>query len=181
MRKKDLLLFLDKVEHKAIKSVEEHFDKLIDVAKINVLAEKKYTERIEKLQKKVNNLFAEAQELTLDIGEDIDIKFSYYYTVPYDLQHWNGKSNIYDSILKHSRFSAKSVETLKQAKNKEVDAVKANYLKVRVVCERLANGAKVAEYLEGIGFDISSIKDIENKALIPQIDKTKLFVCGENK
>lgn len=181
MRKKDLLLFLDKVEHKAIKSVNDNFKKQIDEAKNTVLFEKKYTERIKNIQKKTNDLFAEAQELMLDLREDIDVKYDYYYDVVHSLQYWNGKSNIYDLILSKSLFNDKSVELLKQARDNEIEEVKANYLKVRVVCERLLNGAKVSEYLEGLGFDISSLKDIENKALIPQIDKTKLFVCGENK
>lgn len=180
MRKKDLLLFLDKVEHKAIKSVQDNFDKLINEAEINAL-DRKYSYRIQKIQKKVNDLFDEAQTLMLDLREDIDIKYDYYYDIVHSLCDWNGKSNIYDSILKHSRFTAKSVETLKQSKDKELEAVTANYLKVRSVCERLPNGAKAAEYLEGIGFDLSSVKEIENTALLPQIDKSKLFVCGENK
>ena len=43
-------------------------------------------------------------------------------------------------------------------------------------------GKDVAEYLEAIGFDISSVRKGDDcVALSVDIDKTKLFVCGDNK
>ena len=71
MKKKDLLEFIDRVEAKAIKSVEERFGKLIATEKFNTLDSKGYVERINKIQKKVNDLFLEAQNLVLDLKEDV--------------------------------------------------------------------------------------------------------------
>ncbi|CAI3202323.1 hypothetical protein CNEO2_2920001 [Clostridium neonatale] len=49
-----------------------------------------------------------------------------------------------------------------------------------MVSKDMSSAKKIAEYLEGLGFDISTLKEDEMKYLSTDIDKSKLFVCGEN-
>lgn len=53
--------------------------------------------------------------------------------------------------------------------------------KVYIVSKSMSSAKKIAEYLEGLGFDLSSLKEDEMQALVADIDKSKLFVCGERK
>ena len=45
----------------------------------------------------------------------------------------------------------------------------------------MSSAKKIAEYLKGLGFDLSNLEEDEMKSLVANIDKSKLFVCGERK
>lgn len=181
VKKRELMEFIDKVEHKAVESVQDRYEKLIDAEKIKILTDQGYMDRIIKIQREVNKLFTESQNLVLDMKEDVTVRYEEYYNVAYRLNQFTGKKEILNDVLREGKFDGGSVEKIRTERDKEIKDVKANYHKVRVVCQDMANGAKVAEYLKGLGFDISSLEKEESTALMCEIDKSKLFVCGENK
>ena len=45
----------------------------------------------------------------------------------------------------------------------------------------MSKAKDIASYLEETGFDISSLKESKNTQLVAKVDKSKLFVCGDNK
>jgi hypothetical protein len=181
MKKKDLMLFIEKVEVKAVKSVEEKYRKLIEDEKLKVLENNGYTKRINVIQKKVNDLFTEAQTLMLDVNEDVSVRYEGYYNIAQTLSSYTGKTTIFESIKKCGKYDGGSVELIKDELYREVQLVKENYKKVKVVANSYLNAAKIAEYLKGLGFDLTSLEKQESTALVCEIDKSKLFVCGENK
>jgi arginyl-tRNA synthetase len=181
MKKKDLILFIDKVEQKAIKSVKERYEKLIEEEKIKILKEKDYAARINKVQRKVNDLFSEAQDLVLDMKEDITVRYEYYYDIAKQLSSFTGKDRILENVKYNGKFDGGSVQLIRNECERELEAVKDNYKKVRVVVDSFTSANKIAEYLKELGFDLSSLEKQECTALVCEIDKTKLFVCGENK
>ena len=88
-------------------------------------------------------------------------------------------ARIEEIVRENSSFNGQ-VMKLKQARNKEIEEVRFNYKKVYMVSKDMSSAKKIAEYLEGLGFDISTLKEDEMKYLSTDIDKSKLFVCGEN-
>lgn len=181
MKKRDLMNFIDHVENKAVKSVEEKFLKLIQNEKKTVLASAGYTERIAKIQKKINDLHVEASILTIDMGEDKTVNYQESYSLAYRLNQFAGKKTFYDMVCDKSSYNGGSVELIKNKREKEINEVKENYSKVRVVSDSYTSAAKISEYLKALGFDLSVLEQQENQALTVKIDKTKLFVCGDNK
>ena len=90
------------------------------------------------------------------------------------------------------RVESKAIKSVEEKWNKQIKAkkdevfskykekVRFNYKKVYMVSKDMSSAKKIAEYLEGLGFDISTLKEDEMKYLSTDIDKSKLFVCGEN-
>ncbi|AAK79163.1 hypothetical protein BJV85_002807 [Clostridium acetobutylicum] len=182
IKKRECLEFIDKVEKKAINSVEERYLKKIKNEKIKILKETGYMKRLKKIQKNFNLIFDEFNNLALEMNENkaVDYGTGRYYNFEYEGSHFTSEG-IVRRTIENCSFHGGSVELIENEEKKEIEAVKDNYDKVRIVVKRNPNGVKAAEYLKGLGFDITSLEKDESRALTIKIDKTKLFVCGENK
>lgn len=175
MRKPDLLEFIERVKHKAVKSVEEKYDTEIKAAKDKAIS--KYTEKIAIYQDSFNRFSTNLTNLLTDMKEDVEVAYNNSYDLTTGL---NYLENIKESIASSCSFKGK-VQKIKDAKTKEIEEVKKNYDTVYAVCKSMGSANRIAEYLEELGFDISSVKDKNMTALVAQVDKSKLFVCGDNK
>ena len=174
MNKKDLLNFIERVESKAIKSVEEKWNKQIKAKKDEVFS--KYKEKLDMYQSTFNNFSTNLTNLLTDMKEDQEVAYSGHYYINDSLRCL---ARIEEIVRENSSFNGQ-VMKLKQARNKEIEEVRFNYKKVYMVSKDMSSAKKIAEYLEGLGFDISTLKEDEMKYLSTDIDKSKLFVCGEN-
>lgn len=174
MLKKDLLNFIERVEEKAIKSVEDKWWKLIEDKKDEVFS--KYEDKIGLYQSTFNNFETNLTKLLTDIRGDSEVNFSGSYDIN---RGFSCLQNIRSLIVESCSFG-KEVDKLKIKKKKEIEEVSLNYKKVYMVSKSMNSAKKIAEYLEALGFDISSLKEDEMQYLSTDIDKSKLFVCGEN-
>lgn len=184
MKKKDLMVFIDMVETKAVKSVTERHDKIINDAKEKLFEDGGYNRRIENIQKQVNSLQEETKNLVIDMSENTEVNYPKYQT--YDLLHrlndFIGVNNIKGNMYRESKFEGGKIPLQIAVKRQEIEEVKTQYQKVRYVSHRKTSAKDIAEYLEAIGFDISSVRKGDDcVALSVELDKSKLFVCGENK
>lgn len=177
MKKKDLMEFITKVENKAVNSVSDKWKKIIEANKDEIC--KSYLEKLSKIQDRLNKCFKDMDNILADMTEDKEIEYSgnYYFN--------RGKQDLND-IIKDTKNSCKfrgEIKKIVQKRDKEIAEVKANYSKLYESCNVLSSAKEVAKVLEDLGFDISVLKDKDarEKALVAQIDKSKLFVCGENK
>jgi len=175
MNKKDLLEFIERVEVKAITSVEGKWIKKIEAAKEKAIS--KYSKKIDMYQSAFNNFSTNLTNLLTDMKEDLETAYNGNYRINDGLRYL---SNIKTKITSDCSFNGE-VMKLKQEEEKEIEAVKFNYKKVYIVSKGMSSSKKIAEYLEALGFDISTLKEDEMKYLSTDIDKSKLFVCGENK
>ena len=184
MRKRDLMDFINVVENKALRSVRERHDKIILTEKFRLMDEGGYTDRISAIQKEVDILYRANNKLVTDMQKDIKIKYPVYgaYDLNYRLNDFATKNCIRDGMMKNASFDGSKIPLLIKEKELEIKLVKENYNKVIMVSQSKRYGKDVAEYLEAIGFDISSVRKGDDcVALSVDIDKTKLFVCGDNK
>jgi len=109
--------------------------------------------------------------------EDLETAYSGNYRINDGLKYL---SNIKTKISSDCNFQGE-VMKLEQARDKEIEEVEFNYKKVYIVSKGMSSTKKIVEYLESLGFDLSTLKEDEMKYLSTDIDKSKLFVCGENK
>lgn len=175
MLKKDLLEFIGRVEHKAIRSVENSFNKKIEDKKQELLSI--YKDRIDQLQFSFNLFSTNLTLLLTDMKEDKEVAYSGNWRITDSIKHL---SNL-ETLISNSCSYRGEVQKLINEANKEIESVKDNYHKVYVVSKSMSSAKNIEEYLEGLGFDLSSLKEDEMIALVADIDKSKLFVCGENK
>lgn len=124
-----------------------------------------------------NNFSTNLTNLLTDMKEDQETAYSVHWRINDGL---NYLATLQQTIKDNCKFNGK-VMKLVQAKDKEIEEVKFNYKKVYIVAKGMSSSKKIAEYLEGLGFDLSTLKEDEMKYLSTDIDKSKLFVCGENK
>lgn len=175
MRKTDLLEFIERVKSKAIKSVEEKYNEEIKRAKNKAIS--KYTEKIAMYQDSFNRFSTNLTNLLTDMKEDVEVSYNNSYDLTTGLDYLK---NIKESIASNCSFKGE-VQKIKNTKSKEIEDVRKNYDTVYAVCKSMSSANRIAEYLEELGFDISSVKDKNMTALVAQVDKSKLFVCGDNK
>lgn len=175
MVKKDLLEFIERVEARAVKSVNERFNKEISEKEKEVLS--KYEDKIDLYQDTFNRFSANLSNVMADMKEDKEVAFHGNYSISTGRRYL---SNIKEEIINDCDFQGK-VQKIRNARDKEIAEVKANYHKVYTVAKSMSSAKKIAEYLKELGFDISSIENEEVTDLVADIDKSKLFVCGENK
>lgn len=175
MRKADLLDFIERVKFKAITSVKAKWDEEIQKKKDEVIA--KYDEKINMYQSSFNNFSTNLTNILTDMKEDLEVGYNGSNDIHRGLSFLE---DIKSSIVSNCDFKGE-VQKLKDLKYKEVKKVEDNYYIVYTVCKAMNSANRIVEYLEELGFDISSVKDKNMTALIAQVDKSKLFVCGDNK
>ena len=181
MNKKDVMNWLQAVEDKATNYVKEEYETKKKIEERKILDEGMFTIRIYALQKKVNELHAIAQTLAIDMHEDKNVHMDTYGSVASILSHRIGKDTLYEDMANRSDFRGTKLPNMKEEYRELRKEVSDNYNKVRMVMNKLQGADKCIEYLKEIGFDVSELKTIEETALLVEIDKTKLFVCGDNK
>lgn len=175
MRKIDLLEFIERVNHKAVVSVQVKWNSQIEAKKAEYIA--KYDEKINMYQSSFNNFSNNLTNLLTDMKEDKEVGYNGSVDIRNGLSYLRG---IKSSIVSNCDFQGE-VQKLKNLKLKEIEEVKTNYNTVYTVCKGMSSANRIAEYLEELGFDVSSIRDKNMTALVAQVDKSKLFVCGDNK
>lgn len=172
--KKDIYDFLQKVEAKAVKSVEKKYNDMILESKKERTSN--YIKQMQEFSNKVAKLYEESQTLVEYYGDLYPNKWSSLHYLESSLEnalrHCNGiearevKSNGYEKQLLLN-------------KREELNAVQKEYAKLMHYAKN--NSAKESyNLLQELGFDVSSLAQTE-QAIIEKADKSKLFVCGENK
>lgn len=79
MNKKELLSFIERVEHKAITSVEKKWNKKIEEKKDEVLS--KYKDKLDMYQGIFNNFSKNLTDLLTDMKEDQEVAYNGYYRI----------------------------------------------------------------------------------------------------
>lgn len=174
MKKKELLDFITKVKNKALNSVDAKYSKLIQEKETELLTQ--YKTRIDEVQKEYNKANSKLTVLMGDLKEDTNIGLSYAYSL---LEVLNNSSKIEEKLKQYSTFHG--CDLLIKQRDKELNDVRDNYNKVWHNASLMGSAKEIATFLKELGFDISSVEEKEITALVSTIDKTKLFVCGENK
>lgn len=176
MNKKDLLEFIERVESKAIRSIDAKWKIKVEEKQNEVMS--KYDEKINMYQSSFNNFSNNLTNVLTDMKEDLEIAYS---GNGYEMRRaLKLLSNIRSDIVDSCSFKGE-VQKVKDLWAKDREEVEFNYQKVYAVAKSMTGAKKIEEYLESLGFDLSTLREDEKNYLSTNIDKSKLFVCGENK
>ena len=178
MKKADLLNFIYRVEDKAIHSVANRWDEKIAKAKERAL--EPYMDRIRAYQSDINLLAEKLNSLGSLLQEDIEVAYipGAYNGVSKKINPLVG-DKLVQAIIENSNYKGE-VAKLRNAKAKEICEVKAEYKNLYNYCKAIRSAGAINRYLIELGFDTSAVAK-QDTELVVKIDKSKLFVCGDNK
>lgn len=120
----------------------------------------------------------------LEKVEGIDTTRGWYTSLTMKLSDLSDKENIRMYIMKISRTARRSPSV--EAKRPEtLREIEKNYTNVIANVESMKNAKTAVEYLEKLGFDLSSLIEADNHpvttALTVEVDTKFLFIGGEKK
>lgn len=176
IKKKQITEFIDKVENKAIKFLEEAKEKEINEIKNEEYS--KYSNEIENLQFKLSNLISDTQALRNKMVYNESIRD---YNYDYDKMCISNLNSAFNNLKKYTKLHYKKskTETIETKWNKKIRATRREYDTLRTNMKN-KSAKKCKEELAALGFDVSSIRDEDAEtSLVQTIDTSKLFVCGE--
>lgn len=173
--KKDIYEFLEKVEAKAVKSVQKKYGDKIRQSKVE--RTQGYLKQIRDFINTVEAIHGKAEDLYKEYSDLYSrANWSNLYYMKYYLESVMSNGNSISAMDVQDNAYEKE---LKLELNEQLDSVKKEYAKLTHYAKN--NSAKETyNLLKELGFDVSSLERTD-KALIETADKSKLFVCGENK
>lgn len=182
MKKVDVYNFINKVERKAVCSVSKKYDDIIKKEEEKSIA--KYKKDLDKLDDALSELKNSYSNIMKKIGKDKNYNVTNqrhsYSNDMFDLMLVVEKRQSEDVFKSYNVKSAGKLLELKNKKNKEESDVRNEYYKVMCECHKLKTAKNCITYLNKLGFDTSSI-EVKEEVKTDDINKSKLFVCGDNK
>jgi hypothetical protein len=175
--------FLSKVEEKAINFVREEFMKEYDAAKIE------FVETLpEDMKAIINNLHsvdllvneatdALVKERKINIYDSISLGNNYITSPFYGFERRGFSEFITDKLFSKT-------EEVKEILSKHINLthdVRGEYNKTIMKVKSLRSFKSKIKFLEELGFDVTWIKERIKEEPTCGIDKSKVFVCKENK
>lgn len=180
--KKDALEFVIRLQTKAIIAITAKHNELIEQRKAELFTESGFEDKLALLQSQFNRIMEEQIKLGNEMKNSLFGYQNSLYGGPERETRDFGGTGLVGWMKEHCELSDAKLTALKKRKDKEITEVKAEYRNLHGLCSKQDNGEKVGKILTDLGFDISAIcKGEEEKALSLNIDKSKLFVCGDNK
>jgi hypothetical protein len=183
--KRVVLSFIDKVQEKAMKAIADKYEPLIQAEREKAISDNPVLKDAAEVgQDCIDTLFEISQRL-----EKLNINFvtKHYGSIFSVATRFNKGNELVpvnfkgilaaecDLEILNSRIGKLSAEYYaKQNETREEYSKLYNYV-------RTMDGVKGTKYLESIGFDVSWIKENASKPTEDKIDKSKIFVCGDNK
>jgi hypothetical protein len=186
--KSDVKSFLNTIRRRAIDSVCDRHNKIIEETITEYLTEKGIYTLLEDYAK----TFVKAEQIKELIGtrlssEENNFNNSFWRNTNNSLSNFEGLSEeehiqeVINQLIKviTNKLNTEQVIALKEAKNTELKEVTAAYYDVDRAIQILPNAKKCLEYLQACGFDTSTIVPKEQPPI--SIDKDKLFPCLKDK
>lgn len=176
MSKANILEWIDKCKHKALKSVDKSIKK-----QLNTILEGHKTiqdslneyKECEKTLKRLKGFYEYGGAETHPPYVNIKLEKSYYYL--------NGDLVfVYQYLNKKAKAGYVEYNALFEEVNSKIDKyyqVRCEYDSLYEKVKRIRNAKTILDYLENLGFDTSTIEGVEKD----NINRDLLFVCGDNK
>ncbi len=176
IKKRQITEFIDKVENKAVKFLEEEKQKEINGIKTKEYS--KYSNEIAILQSRLAKLISDTNELRNKMIDSGSVRDRGY---DYDGRCISSLNTAFSNLKRYESLDYRDPEVMviKNKWDKKIFETKREYNALRAKMKNKA-AKKCKEELAALGFDVSSIRDEDAEtSLVQTIDTSKLFVCGE--
>jgi hypothetical protein len=173
--RKEVLEYLEKVKYKAVKAVEDEYEKRYDDV---------FNDLIDQ-NPELNALIDNSVELVAQLGKMSErvaeiVKSAWHPKYGYHSGNFTRYANInlIAEICENYVDEAGVLQGIKDEREKRIGEVEQTYKAVELTLRGMTSPAKMRDYLDGLGFDTSYLDRISTPAL-PAFDPTKLFPCKE--
>lgn len=177
--KTDVKTFINKVEYKAGKSVDDKYQESVkaEIAKI-LESDQILKTNIASAQKQIKELLKTCGSIKATIASLGNISGNGWdtglHTLMNDLGRSNYKNMVYESF---KNIEPSTLVSLRKEYLEEKKSVKDAYRTLTYNVDHMTP-AKAVKYLASTGFDISWFAE-DKEVIAKSIDTSKLFVCGE--
>lgn len=182
--KAEVIEFLQKVQHKAVKTVNEKYDANYKNA-VELYMTKYHGELLNFISSFVDDV-RRLRETNKEFKEKVGAG-------SWECNYVQAPSTTFDTIVGVYEFLAKNkpstfveskelnkVKTITEEQLAERQKVADEYNKIiRFVTDNCRDGRNALKFVESLDFDVSSLKD--KKEVSVEINKANLFVCGEDR
>lgn len=170
--KKDIYSFLERVEAKAIASVQKKYNERISDSKR--LRSKDFTNRKNQITSRLESILVELEELQHSNSELQFVNYADFTVGIRDLTsaiRYLNRSGCDD--IKPNSHEQQLIEERRQL----LSDVEKEYARLNAYCKE-NKAIDSHNMLAELGFDVSSIPTSDHQ-VVAKVDKSKLFVCGE--
>lgn len=177
LSKKDVSTYVERMQDIAEKKVKEEYDAACSAEKNRILDESGIREPIKKMQRLVNQLVKENRELN-EILKNASELTNHKYSCDGITRKLSDIENVEKAALKYLEYESTELVRLKKTYEDTIRKVRANYTAVMAEVKNKTNAKRAVEYLKELGFDVSTLEQMQNTEIMVQLDKRYLFVGG---
>lgn len=187
LTKSDCIQFVEIKRNEVLEQVHSKYDENIDRAKQRILKMSGYREVIDSLQKSLDSFLESYYEFIDEVGHEegkiqgVLYNIGRYGSIEYHLNQFRSNNYFTESMLEGLKFETPAIKELIENHSRQVNEICIEYEKVTSVLKKFRNAAKCVEYLEGLGFEVQSLRDSMKEEFMPlatPIDVSKLFVVS---
>ena len=189
--KNQVVSFVSMVKAKALKSINEKYDPLIEIEQLRVVKEEcpGLAEHFALAQEAINQLVLNAVWISDNLEQypNLVLNPSYGRGIKHLLQEISsydketeglkGKDVLMDTLASYLP-DVGQLASMRSDRAKEIKEITAAYDSVQSAVSNMANASRGIKYLDSLGFDITYFDRLDHQVL-PKVDTEKLFVCGE--
>lgn len=184
MNKTQLVKWLEQKQTESVDEVERQFRE----AKSNYITNRNVKIKLDEVSSKLTSLFKKADCLVdewleeLRKVEGIDINSGYYGSMRRKLDGLTTQHTVTEYLEKEFSDNTDTLKTMLKTRNDTISEIKRNYTNVIENVKGMKNAKVAVEYLEGLGFDLSPLKEADEHpttALVAQVDTKFLFIGGK--
>lgn len=185
MNKTQLVKWLEQKQTESIDEVERQFSETLN----NYITSRNTKVKLDELSSKLTSLFKKADGLLdewleqLSKVEGLDINNGYYNSMRRKMDGFTTQSNVTKWLEQEFSDNSDILKSMKKTRNDTISEIKRNYVNVIENVKGMKNAKVAVEYLEGLGFDLSHLKEADEHpttALVAQVDTRFLFIGGKN-
>lgn|GEM_PF-3599406 len=174
LKKTDVYEFIKKVERKAINSVKEKHEILIDQAIESYLNKPE--------NKDFKTAIKETDEYSLKSSKAQSVIHKHTGITTYYVSETNMKESLFKSYRKSP---SDLVNQARSERDFQVASVEKEYAKIMRICQNKKTGEQAKTALIALGFDVAWLDNLSNLPVVVneaefKIDKSLVFPCGES-
>lgn len=178
LSKRDVSVYVEHMQEQAEKNVKEEYNAARSVVENRILDESEIRELIKKMQRLVNQLIKENEELNAVLKNASEL---IYQTLGYDsmTRKLSDIECVEKVIKKYLEYDSSELVRMKKKFEETLRNVRANYATVAAEVKNKTSAKRAVEYLKELGFDVTTLEQMQNTEIMVQLDKRYLFVGGK--
>lgn len=175
LTKKDVLIFAERMQDNAEKAVKEDYNNARKSEEERIIHESGAEETIKTMQRLMNQMIRENSKLNEILEGSQRITYCRNYSNGLT-RRFSDMENIKNYAKNHMEFESSELVRLKLKYDETKENIMANYEAVKAEIKNKTNAKRALEYLKELGFDVTSLEQMQKSEIAVKLDKRYLFL-----